>query len=408
VQLGQRLTRSYTATAILAFNTVFVLAVLNVCAAVVLLALGISREPSEPPDVRSHASYYQGKTWARQYWTEFAASRTQKYHAYNTWRRAPFKGETINVDVRGVRATPGSSCGPGSFKIFTFGSSHMWGTGAPDWATIPAYLLASLSSVDRAPVCVENFGESGYTSTQSLITLMLRLQAGDIPDAAVFLDGAGDIYAAYQSGQVGEVHENFEMMSARVERRDRPTRPLLVQTVEQTALFRLISDQITRLRADPGGARLSTYQTAKVDASSLARSIVDTFVSNCRMAAALADEYGFSYNFFWPPHVASGSKVLTDEEQAEMRSLDPALRKLLDATYREMEVRVHQHALHVSVIDHLFDHEASPIWIDAFHTTPDGNRMIGTEMARAIREDQSPDHSVNVARKRSGHAGHSE
>ena len=126
------------------------------------------------------------------------------------------------------------------------------------------------------------------------------------------------------------------------------------------------------------------------------------------MAAALADEYGFSYNFFWPPHVASGSKVLTDEEQAETRSLDPALRTLLDAAYREMEDQVYQHALHVSVIDHLFDHEASPIWIDAFHTTPDGNRMIGEEMARAIRLDRPRDSSADGAKKRSGHAGHSE
>ena len=54
-------------------------------------------------DPRESSSYYVSQSWAPVYWREFASSRRTLYHAYTVWRRAPFNGETINVDERGVR-----------------------------------------------------------------------------------------------------------------------------------------------------------------------------------------------------------------------------------------------------------------------------------------------------------------
>lgn len=38
----------------------------------------------------------------------------------------------------------------------------MWGTGSPDWGTIPAFLQSGLQALKGGPVCVVNFGESGW------------------------------------------------------------------------------------------------------------------------------------------------------------------------------------------------------------------------------------------------------
>src|SRR5262245_38830380 len=104
-------------------------------------------------------------------------------------------------------------CAAGSYKVFVFGGSTIWGTGSPwrtgspDWGTIPAYLQAGLAKRETRPVCVVNFGESAYVSSQSVIMLLTRLHAGDVPDLTLFYDGPNDVYAAFQSGRP-TVHEN--------------------------------------------------------------------------------------------------------------------------------------------------------------------------------------------------------
>ena len=78
------------------------------------------------------------------------------YYPYVGWRRAPFKGTTIEIDQNGIRVTPGADCSAKSFKVFTFGESSMWGTGSPDWGTIPAHLQRGLEQAEtRAGLCDE-------------------------------------------------------------------------------------------------------------------------------------------------------------------------------------------------------------------------------------------------------------
>ena len=94
----------------------------------------------------------------------------------------------------------------------------MWGTGSPDWGTIPANLQKGLEKLRQGPVCVMNFAESAYVSTQDIIMLLLQLQSGNVPDLVVFYNIAGDISAAYQSGRAG-VHANLDEIAARFEGR---------------------------------------------------------------------------------------------------------------------------------------------------------------------------------------------
>jgi lysophospholipase L1-like esterase len=170
-----------------------------------------------------------------------------RYHAFVLFRRGPLQGETINIDQEGIRFTPGADCGPHAFKVFAFGGSTMWGTGAPDWSTIPSYLQMGMNKLKNGPICVVNFGESAYVSTQSVIELMLQLQAGNIPDVTLFLDGVNDIYAAYQSGRAG-LHQNFAQVADQFERRGVPKQSRLKELLELSSLYRLAESLGTRLR----------------------------------------------------------------------------------------------------------------------------------------------------------------
>src|SRR5262249_20654275 len=148
------------------------------------------------------------------------------------------------------------------------GESSMWGTGSPDWATIPANLQRLLEKKIRGPVCVINFAESAYVLTQNVITLLMELQSGNVPDLVLFYNMEGDAYAGYQAGKAGMI-QNLDQVATRFEKSESP--PAFLDRLKSTSSYTLVSRLVGKLTvADPGqkeftANRLLTYETMGVD-----------------------------------------------------------------------------------------------------------------------------------------------
>src|SRR5262245_27199169 len=197
---------------------------------------------------------------------------------------------TINIDEDGLRRTPGAVCRSDSYKIFAFGGSTMWGTGSPDWGTIPAYLQTAFENLNKRPICVVNFGESAFVSTQSVITLLARLQSGDVPNVAVFYDATNDIFTAYQSGRA-TVHENFESLSRKFETdRVEPPNPF-TQLFKSSGLHRVSTSLANTLTGGAPSPKLVTYETLGVDRRMLTAAILRTYLGNYTIVDALSQKY---------------------------------------------------------------------------------------------------------------------
>jgi hypothetical protein len=346
---------------------------------------------------REKVSYYSSQPWARRYWYEFRLSRQERYYPYVGWRRAPFRGETINVDQNGIRLTPGADCRVGSFKVFTFGESAMWGTGSPDWGTIPAYLQKGFEKTRHGPVCVVNFAESAYVSTQDVIMLLLQLRSANIPDLVVSYSITSDIVAAYVSGRAG-VHANVEQIAARFQSGGKSS--TFVDGLTDTYSYALINMLISKVTdanyqqkisaelegMTPSASELVTYETRGVVVKELSDAIVQTYLANYRLVNALARKNGFEYFFFVQPIVSLGEKRLTPEEQEMKNSLesDVALKKLMTAVYSGVKTESSNYKKMLLLSD-VFDHDNSLIWIDAGHVTPFGNEIVARRMLNIIR-----------------------
>jgi hypothetical protein len=255
-RVGQRMTALYKGLGILTLNVFVVFVCLEFGVRVLYKAQAAIVPPALEPvaDIRANSPYYRTQPWAAQYWHEMVESRRNRYQPHVLWRRAPMKGQTINVDEQGIRMTPGAECTDGSFKVFAFGGSTMWGTGAPDWATIPAYLQSGIKALKDGPICVTNFGESGFTSTQSVIELMVQLQTGNIPDVTISFDGLNDVYVAYQSGRPGG-NENDDQLAARFERTEAAKKNPMIVLLELSRLHDLAVTVVSKLRPEvPRGA----------------------------------------------------------------------------------------------------------------------------------------------------------
>jgi hypothetical protein len=339
---------------------------------------------------REKVSYYSSQDWAQRYWYEFRLSRKQRYYPYVGWRRASFKGETINIDQNGIRLTPGADCSAKSFKVFAFGESSMWGTGSPDWGTIPANLQKGLEKMRQGPVCVVNFAESAYVLTQDIITLLMQLQSGNIPDVVLFYNVEGDAYAAYQGGRAGII-QNLDQVAARFEKGDKP--PTLVDWLRRTSSYSLIDSLVDKLRIakpkqeGPTPIQLVTYETMGINLKKLSDSMAENYFGDYRIVDALSAKHGFKYYFVLPPHLLlGGDKPLTLEEQQMKREAesDPAFEKLFRAFYQTLERESSRYQNIYSMVD-VFDHYDSLIWIDAGHVTPTGNQVVARRILDIIQ-----------------------
>jgi len=222
-------------------------------------------------DQRRALSPYHNAPWADRYWREFVSSNRVEYHPYVIWRRRPFVGETINVDSFGLRRTKNTQCSDRSFTIWMFGGSTLWGSGSPDEVTIPS-LLAAEYARDGHPVCVRNYGEMAWVSTQEVIKLLLELKhAARKPDLVVFYDGANDGLLPYQSDWL-DGHQNLDrirmVFEQQLEGRDGSfawlSRSNTVQLLQRTAQWIGLANReaalATRYRARRNGCMGETPQ----------------------------------------------------------------------------------------------------------------------------------------------------
>ena len=377
-----RIVNCYRVAAIIILNTLILFACLELAAIVVNK---IWEEPSPDDDTqsaRAHTPYYASQAWAKQYWKEFTLSHHVLYRDYVLWRRGPFTGKFVNINSDGIRVTPGADCSANSYKVFTFGGSTMWGTGSPDWSSIPGYLQANFNALKRGPVCVVNFSESAYVSTQGVIQLMLELQSGNIPDLVISYEGANDVYAAYQSGR--STHQNSNQIADRLNKGKNP--PQFITWIESTNSFRLFARLMAKLRQQTQDRPpLITYKTMGIDIATLTDSMVGTYLGNYKLVEALAQEYGFKFLFFWQPQVAVGTKSLTSEELEMKRGLDPDLIEFYESVYRRIQ-QVAKKYENLYYIADTFDSSNFQIYIDQVHVTPVGNQLIAERIFRVIME----------------------
>ncbi|MDX1521055.1 MAG: SGNH/GDSL hydrolase family protein, partial [Anaerolineae bacterium] len=391
--VGRRVFNLYRMTAILVLNTLVLLILLELAATVILtvgtlpvaksLVAQLTGQPNDLVEYYHTLPYYAEQIWSTQYWQEHKLALKKKYHPYVVWRSPPFAGELLNIDQNGIRQTPGTRCKSDTYRIFLFGGSTMWGWGAPDWGTIPAYLQAELQADHPESVCVVNFGEQAYVSTQSLVQLMLLLEAGEVPDMVIFYDGVNEVFAASQTGRP-IIHQNFSETAAIFEE-SQPSFLRGLQALNSFTLFQMVVAQLNIAQA--GTEELSPND---VNTDQLAEAVVQAYLTNYKNVAALAESYGFDYYFFWQPYILTGDKPLTDQEQAMITGLnwvfvlDEKTGDLFATTYSNVELEAENFA-NLYSLAHAFDQTETQVWIDTWgHVTPVGNRLIAQQMVDII------------------------
>lgn len=328
------------------------------------------------------------RSWCPQYAADIARyDWHQRYESYTVHRIAPYASATINVDARGLRATPGSDPTENATRVFLFGGSTMLGVGVPDDKTIPALLLARLRRAHpERRFHVRNYGSSWWVSTQSLVRLLLELRNGERPDVVIFYDGINDVDSVTQdegaAPRAGNVWPGLRhALEQTVDPPERPYGAALVDLLNGSRAVSLARLFVARRLGYP---RPPTPDERAIRAA--APTIVDAYRRTIDAAGALAREHAFTFYAFWQP-----SPLVSASPMPCAADLVPDRRDRVPYemdVYRDTYSRVKQlcGSGWCVYLGELFDREIPrcPYTDDEGHLAPWGNALVADQIAARL------------------------
>ena len=316
-----RLGRCYSSLALVALNTLVLLAVLNAGAA---LVLAVHQRFLEPPPgslrygLERLSRVYPGmgdgeiedlltETWQREY----------VYAPLVQHRERATAGRYVNIDTAGFRHSGDQGPWPpeqGDFVVFVYGGSTTFGYGVADEQTIPSRLQDLLAERGCGNTAVYNFGRGNYYSEQERVLFEGHLAEGLRPDLAIFIDGLNEWKKA------PKFTRRLELLMRR---------PPLYPTLN--ALKSLPIVDLARLARR--GSRDDADATAA--APGFAEAVLERWLRNKRMTAAIAREFDVDAVFAWQP-------LPTYEFEMEMHPFAGETRELFEQPNRRAARRAYE------------------------------------------------------------------
>ncbi len=328
---------------------------------------------------------YNGYPWASEFLKEEKLrwnSQHGKYEPFRIWGVAPWHDKYINTDDtpngswrRTINPTNSGCEKQTSIEVWVFGGSTVYGTGVPDWATLPSHLSGDLNSAGLGCVVVTNFGAEGYVTNQEVILLMEQLKAGRHPHIVIFYDGVNDSYAGAVSPGIPRAHMSLSNIKARVE-----------GTLAGRLDFLRSSYALKAAVAGVNSLRRSSAAKPRVEETeSKAVATLDNYEANLHIVRILGEAYGFQVLCFWQPAFVYGHKPL---DPFEMRIAGNQATKnsfqILTEVYQHAEQRAATDGAFV-FLGNIFDSMKESVYIDKWmHLAPLGNEIVARKVAEYV------------------------
>ena len=372
----------------LIFSVILAAAVLELGAFAIWTATHGAR-PNRREKLGSASPAYSEYPWAADFWKEEARRRKLHnggYVPFLIWATPEWHGKYVNNDQYqfGVVRRTTDSMSPACkdkpiFDIWMFGGSTLYGSGVPDWATIPSFLAKDLNSEPGHCVVITNYGTEAYNTNQELILLLEQLKAGRRPDAVIFYDGVNDSYTGVYQPGIATAHMQYAQISARVESRLAGKLEFLRHSYALMLIRRMM---LSKQKEDP--AAIENDMIIKADQT------LDNYEANLRMIRDLAGVYHFKFYSFWQPSLAYGNKPLVPYERELIRvdtnSPDGSALKPMHLAYQEAERRAKANGDFV-FLGNVLDSEKEPLYLDEWHLAPKGNELIAAAIAKQLPAD---------------------
>lgn len=336
------------------------------------------------PEQRSGyvTSFFADSAW----WPEFVREQAElrphpaRWEPFVYWRMKPYSGRYINTDSAGLRITPRYANRNGMpIRVFFFGGSTTWGLYERDSLTRPALVAKRLGQAGFDPQ-VTNFGQLAYVSSQELITFVLELRRGNIPDVAVFWDGENDVLCGVEDNTPSGTCA-FEDRAAYTTFGSADPEQVPMGVAVRSLLGHISFVQRLR-RFLPKPARSTLPPT-----DAFCRALTIRWLGEARLLDKLAEAYHFVALAIWQPTWATSERPRTGYERAVLaRSDRPAGLDPFYQTCARMvdSLSVAHAAQSIFTLSTLHANDSGTVFLDPWGHTPERVTQIQADTVAGI------------------------
>ena len=306
-----------------------------------------------------------------------------KWKSYVHYSFKPFEGKHNTIYANGQRKTENFSLknSKNALKIFCFGGSTMYSSGARDEHTIPSKLSKLIH--DKFPnqnIEITNFGCHGYTRTSENIQLQQELIKNNIPDIVIFYDGVNEIISAHQNNRAGTPTNAYNRINEFKIAHDYKKRIRLVIT--SSNLYRFTTALQRKINTN------SAYGKLQNRPDSLGLSIAKNYIGLVKISNSLEKDYGFkTYNFIQPIIYSKKHLSPTEKEYYKYQEYYENLYRISYNAIKNDSLMINDPSL--IDISNAFDTTKKTIYVDFCHVSELGNELVAKKIFNSIEKEFS-------------------
>ncbi|WP_298508338.1 SGNH/GDSL hydrolase family protein [uncultured Kordia sp.] len=301
------------------------------------------------------------------------------WEPYLHYRFKPMNGKYNTIYKNGLRKTanPSLKDSATAIKIFCFGGSTMYSSGARDQHTIPSELSQLIhKNFPDQNVEVTNFGCHGYTRATENIQLQRELIKNNIPDIVIFYDGVNEVISGHQNNAAGEPTNAYNRRREFKLAHSYKKRVKLM--INSSNLYRFMTTMQRKIFSGSTYAQLSSRSDA------LATDIAENYIGLVEISKSLEDAYGFKVFNFMQPNIYSKKNLSeTEKEYFKMQQYYENLYTLAYENVRKDSLMINDSTF-VDVSD-AFDHTDRTMYFDFCHTGEKGNQLVADRIFTHIQ-----------------------
>ncbi|AXG69423.1 hypothetical protein KORDIASMS9_01645 [Kordia sp. SMS9] len=306
------------------------------------------------------------------------------WEPYLHYRFKPMQGKHNTIYENGLRKTanPSLKDSATAIKVFCFGGSTMYSSGARDEYTIPSELSKIIhKTFPNQNVEVTNFGCHGYTRATENIQLQRELIKNNIPDIVIFYDGVNEVISGHQNNEAGAPTNAYNRKREFKLAHSYKKRIRLFLT--SSNLYRLITTIQRKLFSG------SIYAQMSARSDALSEAIAKNYIGLVKVSKSLEAAYGFKVFNFMQPNIYS-KKNLTEIEEVYHKD-----QYHYENLYRLSYENVRTDSLMITDatfvdISNVFDTTNKAIYFDFCHTGEYGNQLVAEEIFKNIQSEFVP------------------
>lgn len=347
---------------------------------------------------KENETYWWYKDAHYDWWRDESRFLINVYAPYIGWKLKDTETKHISM-VGGIRKTEHnpSPLPTSAISVYLFGGSTTWGFLAKNEETIPSFLSLELNK--RGIWNIVNYGELGYTSSQSLLKLKSVLLQGNIPDVVVFYDGCNDLRVSTPYGKsirdaiTRGINEKVGNLDDLV-RNNPPQNQSIFSGEALKLIIHLMTEYIKIIHYSMQLGRIARTLVAPENypvhddvntAQSLttaAETMVKEYFLNAHIIESLSRLYGFRYVLVMQPLLTD--KMYLNQEERILKDYFDSLG--YETVWEEAKEAIRQSNLkNYYDLSGTFKRSETTIFLDRCHITAEGNRVVAEKIRDIIQ-----------------------